>query len=424
MSVNFPRMFMIRQDLPHSSPLDIRATVQSQLALKIGSRVAPGARIAVTAGSRGISNLQEIVRATVDWLKERGAAPFIVPAMGSHGGATAEGQASVVADYGITEPLVGAPIKASMDTKFLGVTDDGLDVYFSAEALGADGILVVNRVKPHTDFSGKIGSGILKMITIGLGKRTGASASHKAFALRGHEAVIRSVAGFSLEHAPILGGIAILEDARHGTAQVSVLAREEIVTGEEQLFAQAKQLMPRLPFEEIDFLIIDQMGKNISGAGMDPNIIGRSVYGYMSQGPAVNPMSTVKIRRIFVRDLTPESHGNAIGVGLADFATSRLIRAMDPRSMYVNALTALSPLMVKTPIHFEADSEIITWGLASLGITEGRSARVVRISSTLALETMQVAEAFSEEVASDQKLTTLNPPEEMQFDSQQNLLPF
>lgn len=182
--------------------------------------------------------------------------------------------------------------------------------------------------------------------------------------------------------------------------------------------------MPRLPFEEIDFLIIDQMGKNISGAGMDPNIIGRSVYGYMSQGPAVNPMSTVKIRRIFVRDLTPESHGNAIGVGLADFATSRLIRAMDPRSMYVNALTALSPLMVKTPIHFEADSEIITWGLASLGITEGRSARVVRISSTLALETMQVAEAFSEEVASDQKLTTLNPPEEMQFDSQQNLLPF
>jgi hypothetical protein len=424
MSVNFPRMFMIRQDLPHSSPLDIRATVQSQLALKIGSRVAPGARIAVTAGSRGISNLQEIVRATVDWLKERGAAPFIVPAMGSHGGATAEGQASVVADYGITEPLVGAPIKASMDTKFLGVTDDGLDVYFSAEALGADGILVVNRVKPHTDFSGKIGSGILKMITIGLGKRTGASASHKAFALRGHEAVIRSVAGFSLEHAPILGGIAILEDARHETAQVSVLAREEIVTGEEQLFAQAKQLMPRLPFEEIDFLIIDQMGKNISGAGMDPNIIGRSVYGYMSQGPAVNPMSTVKIRRIFVRDLTPESHGNAIGVGLADFATSRLIRAMDPRSMYVNALTALSPLMVKTPIHFEADSEIITWGLASLGITEGRSARVVRISSTLALETMQVAEAFSEEVASDQKLTTLNPPEEMQFDSQQNLLPF
>ncbi len=424
MSVNFPRMFMIRQDLPHSSPLDIRATVQSQLALKIGSRVAPGARIAVTAGSRGISNLQEIVRATVDWLKERGAAPFIVPAMGSHGGATAEGQASVVADYGITEPLVGAPIKASMDTKFLGVTDDGLDVYFSAEALGADGILVVNRVKPHTDFSGKIGSGILKMITIGLGKRTGASASHKAFALRGNEAVIRSVAGFSLEHAPILGGIAILEDARHETAQVSVLAREEIVTGEEQLFAQAKQLMPRLPFEEIDFLIIDQMGKNISGAGMDPNIIGRSVYGYMSQGPAVNPMSTVKIRRIFVRDLTPESHGNAIGVGLADFATSRLIRAMDPRSMYVNALTALSPLMVKTPIHFEADSEIITWGLASLGITEGRSARVVRISSTLALETMQVAEAFSEEVASDQKLTTLNPPEEMQFDSQQNLLPF
>jgi hypothetical protein len=397
--------------------------VQSQLALKIGSRVAPGARIAVTAGSRGISNLQQIVRATVDWLKERGAAPFIIPAMGSHGGATAEGQASVVADYGITEQLVGAPIKASMDTEFLGVTDDGLDVNFSAEALSADGILVVNRVKPHTDFSGKIGSGILKMITIGLGKRMGASACHKAFAQRGHEAVIRSVASFGLQRAPILGGVAILEDARHETTQISVLAKEEIETGEEQLFARAKQLMPRLPFEEIDFLIIDQMGKNISGAGMDPNIIGRSVYGYMSQGPAANPMSSVKIRRIFVRDLTPESHGNAIGIGLADFTTSRLIRAMDPRSMYVNALTALSPLMVKTPVHFEADSEVISWGLASLGITEGSSARVVRISNTLSLETMQVAEAFSDEITGDQKLTTVDKPQEMQFDSQQNLLP-
>jgi hypothetical protein len=391
MPINFPRMFTIRQNLPRSAPIDIRTSIQDQLAQKLASRITPGARIAVAAGSRGITNLQQIVSVTVGWLKERGAAPFIVPAMGSHGGATPEGQASVLADYGITEDSVGAPVKASMEVKLLGRTDDGADVYFSSEALNADGILVVNRVKPHTDFSGAIGSGLLKMLTIGLGKRKGANACHIAFALRGHEQVIRKVASVTLKCAPILGGVAILEDQFHETAQITVLAKEEMVAGEEQLFAQAKLLMPSLPFEEIDFLIVDKMGKNISGAGMDPNIIGRSVYGYMSQGPSINALSSVRIRRIFVRELTPESHGNAVGIGLADLTTTRLVRAMDPQAMYVNALTAMAP--------------------------------IIRIASTLSLEIMQAAETYLDQLPPDKEITALDQPQEMKFDSDQNLLP-
>jgi hypothetical protein len=424
MSATFPRMLTIRQNLPHSAPIDIRAAVQSQLALKFGSRIVPGARIAVAAGSRGITNLQQVVSATVDWLKERGAIPFIVPAMGSHGGATPEGQASVLADYGITQDAVGAPVRNSMEVKQLGRTDDGVDVYFSSEALSADGVLLVNRVKPHTDFSGTIGSGLLKMITVGLGKRMGASACHTAFALRGHEQVIRKVASVTLELAPILGGVAILEDQFHETAQIAVLAKEEIIAGEEQLFARARQLMPSLPFEEIDFLIVDQMGKNISGSGMDPNIIGRSVYGYMSQGPSVSSMSSVKIRRIFVRDLTAESHGNASGIGLADLTTSRLVRAIDKQAIYVNSLTAMAPIIAKIPIYFETDAEAITWGLTSLGIPDTSAARVVRIASTLSLEVMQVGEAFANEITSNQEISVIHQSQEMSFDSSNNLIPF
>ncbi len=357
MSVEFPRMVTVRQSFPHSAPFDIRATVQNQLAQKLGTRINSGARIAVAVGSRGISNLPLIVSVAVAWLKEKGALPFIIPAMGSHGGAIPEGQAGILSGYGINEETMGAPVRASLDVTQLGNTDDGTGVYCSNEALSADGILVINRVKPHTDFSGKIGSGLLKIITIGLGKRMGAATCHAAFAQLGHERVIRKVSGLIRRSAPILGGVAILEDPAHATADVVVLRNEEMEAEEEKLFARSKDLMPKLPFEEIDFLIVDRMGKNISGGGMDPNIIGRSVYGYSSLGPSLVTMAPVKIKRIFVRDLTEESHGNAIGVGLADLTTTRLVRAMNPQITYVNALTGLAPLMAKIPMYFETDSE-------------------------------------------------------------------
>jgi hypothetical protein len=423
MSVKFPRMVTVRQSFPHSAPFDIRATVQDQLAQKLGSRIQPGARIAVAVGSRGISNLPLIVSVAVNWLKERGALPFIIPAMGSHGGATPEGQAGILSGYGINEETMGVPIRASLEVKLLGATDDGTEVYCSTEALSADGILLINRVKPHTDFSGKIGSGLLKIITIGLGKRMGAGTCHAAFAALGHERVIRKVSGLSLRCAPILGGVAILEDQAHESADVVVLGNEEMEAQEEQLFARAKDLMPKLPFEDIDFLIVDRMGKNISGGGMDPNIIGRSVYGYSSMGPSLVSMSSARIKRIFVRDLTEESHGNAIGVGLADMTTARLVRAMNPQATYVNALTGLAPLMAKIPMYFETDSEAITCGLASLGIPDTSAARVVRIADTLSLELLQVAETYSDQLAQREDITALDKPQEMKFDPQENLLP-
>ena len=424
MRVDLPRMIPIRQNLPHSDPIDICATVRNELGQKLAEQIKPESRIAIGVGSRGISNLQQVVSATVDWLKDRGAIPFIVPAMGSHGGATPDGQARVLADYGVTEKLTGAPIRPSMEVKLIGQTDDGVDVYFSTEALSADGIILINRVKPHTDFSGGIGSGLLKMISIGLGKQMGANACHTAFVLRGHEQVIRKVANFNLQNTPILGGIALLEDPVHQTARIAVLANHEIESGEEVLFSKARQLMPSLPFEDIDLLIVDHIGKNISGAGMDPNIIGRSVYGYTSQGPAVSSLSPVRVRRIFVRDLTPESHGNAVGIGLADLTTARLVRAMDRQAMYVNALTSLATIIAKTPIYFETDHEAITWGLASLGLPATCAARIMRISSTLALEVLQVSENFSELMRTKDEITTLGMPLEMQFDSDQNLMPF
>jgi len=424
MPEGFPRMVTIQQAFPSGAALDIQANLHAQLAEKLGSRVKPGARIGVAVGSRGITNLLEIVLAAIDWLKERGTRPFIIPAMGSHGGATAEGQVEVLSSYGISERAVGVPIKASLDVQVVGRTDDGVDVYFSSEAFQADGILVINRVKPHTDFSGNIGSGVLKMIAIGLGKRIGAMTCHAAAVWQGHEQVIRKVASVSLRQTPILGAIAILENQSHVTCKLTVVKKEEIFAQEEELFKEAKGLMPRLPFDEIDFLIVDRMGKNISGAGMDPNIIGRSIHGYSSLRSANQSMPTPRVWRIFVRDLTPEAHGNATGVGMADLTTTRLVCATNTDATFVNALTSMTPLSAKIPIHFETDLEAIRSGLASLAIPDTRAARVVRIADTLSLEVLQAAAVYSEFINQHHDLKQLSAPEEMKFDSSGNLLPF
>ncbi len=423
MEMHFPRMLLVRQKFPPSSPLDIPATLESQFHSQgLASRLRPGSRIAISVGSRGIANLKTIVSCAIRWLKQKGSHPFIVPAMGSHGGATPEGQAEILAGYGISERELGIPVKASLDVELIGHTEDGVEVYFSTEALRADGILLINRVKPHTDFSGSIGSGIMKMIAIGLGKRVGASTCHVAASRRGHEHVIRTVAGVSLRQAPILGAIAILENQYHDTAELLVLKAGEIEAREPQLFVEARNLMPRLPFDEIELLIVDRIGKNISGAGMDPNVIGRSVNGYSSQ-PASGDPRAPRIHRIFVRDLAPESHGNAIGIGLADLTTTRFVRAMDRGVTYINALTALTPQSAKIPIYFDTDREAIAQALASLALPSTHPARVVHISDTLSLERMEVSEAFEGEVAQGKTATALRSPEQMKFDSSDNLLP-
>jgi hypothetical protein len=312
------------------------------------------------------------------------------------------------------------PIEAAMEVERIGATDEGIEVFFSAAARQAEGVLVINRVKPHTDFaSDTLGSGVLKMTVVGLGKRAGAANYHAAAARFGYEHVIRAIARVILRAMPVLGGVAIVENHCHETARIAVLPAAEMERGEAELFAEAKRLMPKLPFDDIDLLIVDRLGKNISGSGMDPNIIGRGVHGYLSLlgQKEANPV----VRRLFVRDLTSETHGNAIGLGMADLTTTRLVRAMDPHKTYINALTSLTPNGAKTPIHFETDREAIGHALNSLALADTSQAKVVRIADTLSLERAEVSEAYAQASNQRQDLEVLSPPEEMRFDAWNNL---
>jgi Lactate racemase N-terminal domain len=423
MSNRFPRMIGLRQKFPKRVPLNLNAVIEKEFDLKrITSCISPGAKIAVTVGSRGIANLAQIVSEVIKFLKRAGADPFIVPAMGSHGGATSEGQVQILNDYGVSEKTMGVRIESSMETEQLGITESGIPVHFSRAALGADFIVVVNRVKPHTDFVGGLGSGILKMLAIGLAKRTGAVACHFVAAHLGHERVIRDVSRFLLAKVPFLCGVAIVENQFHDTCDIVVLTREDVEVLEMKLLVRAKSLMPRLPFGDIDLLIVDWIGKNVSGAGMDPNVIGRGVQGYSASlmGP---PNGLPRIQRIVVCNLTPETRGNGIGIGMADFAASRLVRSLDTRSTYVNALAAVTPQTAKVPIHFDTDREMIATACESLCIDGVKDMRVLHISDTLRLEYLNASEAFSQEIKSRQDLEIVSEARELEFDSSGNLPP-
>jgi hypothetical protein len=417
---SFPRMIRVQQDYPKPVKLDVEKTLQQEFTA-IRSRIKPEARIAVAVGSRGITNLSAIILAIIKILKAAGAQPFIIPAMGSHGGATAEGQIEVLGTYDVTESTMGVPIRASMEVKQIGVSEDGVPVYCSVEAVGADGVIIVNRIKPHTDFSGELGSGIFKMAVIGLGKRTGANTMHMAAARIGYEQAIRGIARVIIREAPVLCGVGILENQFHDTGKLAVLPREDIEAMENKLLIEARNMMPLLPFEEIDLLIVDQMGKNISGCGMDPNVIGRSVYGYVSSIRRQGTF-TPYIRRIFVRDLTDVTHGNATGIGLADMTTTRLVRGMDHRSTYINALTAVQPQVAKIPIYFDTDREAIEQAIASLAITDGREPGIVRILDTLSVANFEASEAMLPEIKKNSVLKIRSEAREMEFSTEGNLI--
>jgi hypothetical protein len=387
---------------------------------RLRPKIKPGARVAVAVGSRGIANLDKVVGAVIQELRRTGAAPFIVPAMGSHGGATPEGQVRLLADYGVTEERMGAPIRPAMDVERLGVTADGVEVLWSAEAVRSDGVVVVNRVKPHTDFySETLGSGLLKMMVVGLGKRAGAANFHAAAMRLSYEKVLATAARVALAKAPVLCGVAVVENHFHDTARLEVLLPEEFESREPELFRDARRLMPRIPFDDIDLLIVDRLGKNISGAGMDPNVTGRGIHGTLALpgGQSAKP----EVRRLFVRDLTAESHGNAVGVGLADFTTTRLVNAMDKQVSFMNALTALSLQSVKVPIHFESDRECVVRALESLAIDDTRRAKVARITDTLSLERLRASEAYLEEIRGRSDLEIVGDCVEPQFDAAGNL---
>jgi hypothetical protein len=423
MSNQIPKMLEMGQSYPPSPKLDFSHVIREQFAQQgLREKVKPGMRIALGVGSRGITNLKEIVKAALGVLTEAGARPFIVPAMGSHGGATAEGQIQVLAEYGVTPETMGVPIEASMAVKKIGTAFDVVDVVFSVPALEADGVVVLNRVKPHTDFRGTLGSGIQKMMVIGFGKQVGANNAHRAAAHMGYEVVLREIAQMILGAAPIFCAIALVEDQHHQTAEIEVLRPENIVREEGRLFKKAESLLARLPFDEIDLLIIDRIGKDISGSGMDTNVIGRDIDGYKSTLHSSNTV-TPRVSRIFVRDLTPASNGNGIGIGMADFTTARFVKSLNLQYTYMNALTSLGMLGAKIPIYFDSDRDAIQAALASLAAPHPEKVRVVRIADTLNLERFQVSEACVGATNGHPGVTTAGAPRDMQFDSSANLLP-
>jgi len=415
--VKLPSICLVRQRFPERALRDLPAETREQLELAdLASRVKPGARIAIGAGSRGITKIDVIVRAVVDYWKEHGARPFIFPAMGTHGAATAEGQARVLAHYGIDESRMGCPIVSSLEVVNTGTTAEGIETFMDRNAYESDGVMMVNRVKWHTDFDGKFESGLCKMAAIGLGKFAGARQYH-AFGHRlGLEKVIVSVYRQVARSGKLLGGLAILEDAYHQPAKVAAVRAEELEAREEELLRLVKSWMGRVPGERIDLLIVDQMGKNISGTGMDTKVINRSMQGH------ANCYDTAPwIDRVFVREMHPLSYGNAIGVGLADAVTDRLLGQVDWEATYVNCLTACTPRGIKTPVHFAADRECIT----RIGATSGRlnleDLTLAWISNTNELSWLALSENLLPEAAKDPLVEVLATGKELSFDADGNL---
>jgi Lactate racemase N-terminal domain len=393
----------VGQRFDPSHVADIAGTLRREFERPhIGDGIRPEARVAVAVGSRGIVRLAEIVRAVVEEVRRRGAMPFIVPAMGSHGGATAEGQRQILADYGVVESAVGAPVRSSMDTVELGRLPDGTPVYFDRLASEADGIVVVNRIKPHTGFHGPIESGLVKMIAIGLGKHWGAGALHHRGYLTFPQ-LLSEVARFSLSRMPILFGVAVVENAFGHIAHLETVPSAEIIAREPDLLRLARERMGRILVDRLDLLVVDEIGKNISGIGMDPNITGRFEEPSVSGG--------MRIQKIVVLRLTPETHGNAYGIGMADVTTQEVLEVIDFAATYTNAATSSILAAARVPVVAPTAQDAVALAYRTLtGVAPGE-ARVVRIKNTLELHRIWMSERLWEEVSGRPDLTSLSSPE-------------
>ena len=416
--MNFPKVYRLRQNFDRTVVLDIPGTVKAELKkLSLEKRVKPGQRVAITAGSRGVAHIAVILKAAVEHLKSLGTQPFIFPAMGSHGGATAEGQTALLAHYNVTEAFTGAPVLSSMEAVEIGKTGDGVPVYIDKNASQADWIIVVNRIKPHTKFKAPHESGLMKMMAIGMGKQKGAEYYHKAALHYTFPKIIVDAGREVLKKAPVLCGIGTVENGYDETAKIAALNPGEIESRERELLELAKKMMPRLPFNEIDLLIVDEMGKDISGTGIDPNVTGRN-----RDLIGVFPHPT-NVKRLFVRDLTENSNGNATGIGLADLTTKRLVDKINYQAMYMNCMTGISIEKAAVPMHFETDQEAIRVGLGSVGLTPPEKSKIVRIKNTLLVDEVEVSEVYGEELKKRSDLAILEGPKPMSFDRRGNLLP-
>ncbi len=410
--LTLPSMYRIRQDLDAEEVTDLAEALRSTLSAEaLGGRIRPGMRVAITAGSRGIDRIAEVLRLTVAWLHNLGANPFIVPAMGSHGGQPPEGPVNLLATLGITEETVGAPVEADPETLVLGRVE-GMPVHCARTAAEADGSIVVNRIKPHTSYSGEVESGLAKMLAVGLGRRQGAEFVH-AQGVRAMPTIIPKMAQVVLRHTQVVAGIALLENGLDRLKKIESMPAEQIMTREPGLLDEARRCLPMLPFEEADVLVVDSLGKDLSGTGMDTHVIGRRfITG--EQEPDLP-----RVKRIAVLRLSPGSKGNAYGIGLADVTTRAVVRAMDHASMQANAMTSTFVERVRVPLALPSDRQAIEAAVSTCNHPDLQTLKLGRIQNTLHLEELHVSESLLNAVS--KTVDVLEGPLEWPFDDQGNL---
>lgn len=412
----FPRMFRIRQEFERSIIADVDAETSSQLQqLNLTPQVLPGQTVAITVGSRGIANIAKITKSVVEHVKTLGGIPIIIPAMGSHGGATAEGQRQLIENYGVTEEYLGCEIQSSMETVIVAETSQGIPVHFDKNAFAADHLIVMGRVKPHTGFVGDVESGLHKMMLIGLGKHAGALMYHRAIKNYSFGEIIQSVAEVVLKKCKVLAGVAIVENAYDETALIEAIPPHKFNERECELLKQAVAWMPKLPFPEADLLIIDQIGKNISGTGMDTNIIGRKYNDHVA-----TEKDNSNCKRIFVRGLTPETKGNATGIGIAEFTLQRCVDQINVESTKINCITSSHPTGAMIPCVYENDKAAIEDALKTIGLTEPEDAKIMHIKDTLHLAELEISEAYMRG-SNENQFEIIKENQSLDFDSENML---
>ena len=412
----YPRVFRVRQLFDVEQVDDVAAAVDSSLAaLDLGAKIQAGDTVAISAGSRGTANIDIAIGAIVKHLQALGAEPFVVPAMGSHGGGTAEGQREILAGYGITEEMMGCPILASMETVVVCEAAEGFPVHFDKHAWEADHVVVCNRVKPHTHFVGEIESGLMKMMLIGLGKHNGAKIYHRAIMDFSFAQIVRSVAKEVLDKCGVIAGVALVENQLDKTGKVAAVQPYELEDREKELLVEAKRMMPTIPFEDVDLLAIDQIGKDVSGSGMDTNTIGRKYNDHKaSEG------ETPRVRFVAVRGLTTATHGNATGLGMSEFCRSRVTREVDKKITRINCITGGHVTAAMAPLDYETDREIVDVVLQSCGLTSPENIRFVWIHNTLDVAEFICSEAYWDQVQSREDLEIISDLHELPFDAEGN----
>jgi len=413
--MQIPKVMKVQQIAPQPEVKDVYLeTLAEWKKSGLSSVINKGSSVAIGVGSRGIANLSQIVKAAIDYFKGIGAVPFIVAAMGSHGGANSKGQRELLGEYGVSEDKLGVPVKTDMDSTVIGTNSWGEPVYWDKNALAADAVVTISRIKPHTDFRGNYESGIAKMIVIGLGKREGASQHHR-WGFKGLRDMLPETAKVILEKTKFLGGLAVLENAQEKTARLEFVSKAKLMEVEPKLLEEARGLMGRLPFKALDLLIVGEIGKNYSGAGIDPNVVGR----LLIEGE--NDFEFPKIIRMCALDLSPESHGNGTGVGIADLTTDRLLQKIDPVPFRMNNLTACFLWRSKLPISFPNDHECIKAGLETCWQPNFEKIKMAVIPNTLEMAELYISPALEEEARANKDLKIVGGYEPLHFNHEGNI---